>query len=224
MNEKLIVTGVSQNIEWLLPWWLGNYKKHNDLPIVVFDFGLSDKALEWCKKKEINVQKPVTKCDGWFYKPTALREAKGKLKVWVDIDCEIRGDISSIFSFIKEDQLTCGIDRFHSWGCKYQSGVVGVKDDPKILQTWEKRCIKPDGPFARGDQELLWDIVKDDASSINILPEKYNWLRMAFHKLQGARRCHYDVRIIHWTGEIGKQILTKSIREKKNTIDIVNKM
>ena len=56
------------------------------------------------------------------------------------------------------------------------------------------------------------------------IPEKYNWLRMTFHKERAAARLHYDVRLIHWTGELGKKIIIKSIKQKKSTIDIVNKI
>ena len=224
MTEKLFITGASKNIEWLLPWWFGNFRKHNpNSEVVVFDFGLSEKALDWCKKKNIETQKPVQKCEGWFYKPTALREAKGELKIWIDVDCEVKGDITPLFDFIREDKLSCSIDMWHSWGCLYQTGVVGVKGDPDILQQWEKRCIKPEGQYGRGDQELLWDIVKDeDKAPIHVLPEKYNWLRMSLFRNRPANRVHYDCKVIHWTGEQGKQIITRAIREKKGTIDIAN--
>ena len=50
MNEKLFITGVSQNIEWLLPWWLKKFNEHNseNIPLIVFDFGLSEVAKVWC--------------------------------------------------------------------------------------------------------------------------------------------------------------------------------
>ena len=228
MNEKLFITGVSQNIEWLLPWWLKKFNANNveNIPLTMFDFGLSEVAKDWCHKKGIHLQVPVTKCDGWFYKPTALREANGILKVWIDIDCEINGDISNLFNFIEEDKLSCGIDRYHSWGCKWQTGVVGVKGDPEVLQNWEKKCIKPEGKYDRGDQELLYDLVTDDPSVMtDFIPEKYNWLRMAFFKhTKWQRMAGRDTRIIHWTGEVGKKILTRAIRERKNTIDIVKQM
>lgn len=227
MSEKRFITGASKECDWLLPWWYNNFSKHNteNVPLTIFDFGLSDKARAWCEKMSLDVQKPIAKCKGWFYKPTALREAKGGLKVWIDVDCEIKRDISELFDFIVADKLTCGIDRYHSWGCKYQTGVVGVKGDPKILQRWEESCKDPQGPFKRGDQELLWDLVQTDSKDMApFLPEKYNWLRMAFYKNKGPRRLHYDCRIIHWTGSEGKQIIIKSIKQKVNTIDIVNQI
>ena len=222
--NKCFITGASKNIEWLLPWFVGKFNKHNaeKIPLVICDFGLSEKALSWCEKNKLNVQK-VKGAKGWFFKPTALRSVDADLKVWIDVDCEVKGNISNLFNFIEEDKLSCSHDRWHSWGCKYQTGVVGVKGDPKILQDWEKRCQNPTGQYARGDQELLWDLVKDDASNMGqYIPEKYNWLRMTFHKERPAARCHYDIRCIHWTGEQGKQIITRSIREKRDTIQIVN--
>jgi methionyl-tRNA synthetase len=59
----------------------------------------------------------------------------------------------------------------------------------------------------------------------DFIPEKYNWLRMSFFKhTKWQRMAGRDTRIVHWTGEIGKKILTRAIREKKNTIDIVKEM
>ena len=210
MNKTFIV-GADSNCEWMLSWWYANFKKHNkeNIPLTICDFGLSKVALDWCEKNKLNVKK-VTGATGWFFKPTALRSVKAKQKVWIDVDCEIRGSISPLFDFIESDKLSCSFDRFHSWGCLYQTGVVGVQGDPKILIDWESRCKKPSGPYARGDQELLWDLVgKDYDKKISIIPEKYNRLRMSLD----SEKVHHDTRIIHWTGEAGKKIIEHKMKK-----------
>jgi len=42
---KAFMTGSDQTTEWMLPWMLDNYQKHNTTPITVVDFGMSDKML-----------------------------------------------------------------------------------------------------------------------------------------------------------------------------------
>lgn len=218
--NKCFITGASKEVEWLLPWFIGNFQKHNTIEIIICDFGLSEKALKWCEKKNLKVQK-VSGSKGWFYKPTALRAVSAKRKIWIDVDCEVLGDISDMFNYIEPNKLMTSIDRFHSWGCKYQTGVVGVEDDPNVLKEWEIKCKNPVGQYSRGDQELLWDLVKDrEEMPISILPEKYNWLRMALVRGEDEK----DKKVIHWTGESGKKIITQAIRQKKKSIDILLKL
>lgn len=219
MSELIFITGADKKCEWMLPWWLGKFRKYNTLahtPVIIADFGLSDKAKQWCSNKGLEIQK-ITGKAGWYMKPSALRQIKPESKrVWVDVDCEVVKDCTEIFEYIEKDKLTCSTDRHHSWGCKFQTGVVGVMGDPDILQKWEASCLNPKGPYGRGDQELLWELTtKIGDKNIKELPEKFNWLRMSLLKGEDDK----DKRIIHWTGEEGKKIIIKSIREKKRTTD-----
>ena len=45
--RKGFMTGCDQNTEWMLPWFIENYKKHNDTPLTVMNFGMSNQCLEW---------------------------------------------------------------------------------------------------------------------------------------------------------------------------------
>ena len=44
--DKAFVTGCDESNEWMLDWFLDNYKKHNDTPIVFADFGISESKLK----------------------------------------------------------------------------------------------------------------------------------------------------------------------------------
>jgi hypothetical protein len=213
-TNNIFITGADKKCEWLLPWWYRNYSANNNIPIIIADFGLSSQGLDWCEKNNLEVQK-VEGSKGWHMKPSALSQInKGEKRVWIDVDCQVLKKIDNIFDYVVEDKLTCSEDTYHSWGCKWQTGVVGVMGNPEILKEWEEKCLNPSGPYARGDQELLWELIKEKGKGyINRLPQNFNWLRMALH--YGHR--HKDMRIVHWTGEKGKKIIISSIRNKKPT-------
>ena len=44
--DKAFVTGCDESNEWMLDWFLDNYKKHNDTPTVFADFGISESKLK----------------------------------------------------------------------------------------------------------------------------------------------------------------------------------
>ena len=39
--DKCFITGCDENTEWMPPWFVENYKAHNDIPLVFADFGVS---------------------------------------------------------------------------------------------------------------------------------------------------------------------------------------
>ena len=41
---KVFLTGCDNNTEWQLPWFVHNYRKHNTIPLVLADFGMSKEA------------------------------------------------------------------------------------------------------------------------------------------------------------------------------------
>ncbi len=116
-----IIVGADNAVEWLLPWWWYHYSSHNTLPVVFFDFGLSEQAKLWCKEKGTLI--PITpelsllpiasslvslweKTIGpglwkvrsqWFKKPFACLASPFTKTLWIDLDCEIRGSLSPLF-------------------------------------------------------------------------------------------------------------------------------
>ena len=37
--DKVFLTGCDEKTEWMLPWFVENYKKHNDTPLIFANFG-----------------------------------------------------------------------------------------------------------------------------------------------------------------------------------------
>lgn len=201
LYDKAFVTGCDSNNEWQLPWFFENYKKHNDTPLVFADFGVSD--IE-AVKPHVHAVIDLTRIEekGWFKKPKAIAHCPAQQKVWLDTDCEIRGNIGGIFELLKPNMLNMVEDK--PWakrrgGVQYNSGVVGVVGNPMILNMWAQ-WIKEGN--AVGDQETLTANLNPITSIkyINPLPNEYNWLRL---QIENDNEPATDARVVHWTGQKG---------------------
>jgi len=201
LYDKAFVTGCDSNNEWQLPWFFKNYKKHNDTPLVFADFGVSD--IE-AVKPHVHAVIDLTRIEekGWFKKPKAIAHCPAQQKVWLDTDCEIRGNIGGIFELLKPNMLNMVEDK--PWakrrgGVQYNSGVVGVVGNPMILNMWAQWIKEGD---AVGDQETLTANLNPITSIkyINPLPNEYNWLRL---QIENDNEPATDARVVHWTGQKG---------------------
>jgi hypothetical protein len=201
LYDKVFITGCDSNNEWQLPWFFENYKKHNDTPLVFADFGVED--IE-AVKPHVHAVVDLTKVQerGWFKKPKAIFHCPAKQKVWLDTDCEIRGNISGIFGLLKPQMLNMIEDK--PWakrrgGVQYNSGVVGVIDKPVILGMWAQ-WVQEGGEV--GDQEVLTANLNPITAIkyINSLPNEYNWLRL---QIENDNEPATNARIVHWTGAKG---------------------
>lgn len=205
VGNKTIVTGTDNSFQHYLPWWVESVKKNfPSADITICDFGMNEKWVNWSKE---NANEFISYDKGnylsWFLKPQTLVDSQYEYKCWIDIDCEILKDISDIFNYVKEEKLSTTIDHYHAWGCKFQTGVFAVKGTPAILKEWAAACAHPKN---RGDQEILWDVVKEKQHLISLIPENYNWLRIALAR----GKDHKDKKIIHWTGDSGKEYIEKN--------------
>mgnify|MGYP001404633785 FL=1 len=202
--DKAFVTGCDENHEWMLEWFFKNYKKHmKDVPLVFANFGLTPDGL---KKVRENVHavmnlKPFDE-EGWFKKPMSMIKCPSKKTIWIDLDCEIRDDISNLFNMLKPNMLNMVEDK--PWTMRGQelwhnSGVVGFIDKPTILYDWAK-AIR-DNPV-QGDQEVLHLLLNPitKIKYINDIPNEYNVLRLQVETdgYAGA------IKVMHWTGQKGK--------------------
>src|SRR3990167_1119904 len=125
--EKGIIVAATHHIEWMLPWWWYNYQAHNNLPVVFFDLGLSQKAKDFCSSKGLVLPleisdslvfgkeqvSPATahlweKIMGsgiwdirlkWFKKPYAFLASPFDQTLWLDLDCEVRASLTPLFAF-----------------------------------------------------------------------------------------------------------------------------
>ena len=206
-----VVTGADSQMEWALPWWYENFKKHCGLPVVFADFGMSPKAKKWCADRGAVIDLTDGSGLAWFKKPRAILQSPFDTTVWIDIDCEVRGDILPIVEAAKtgvavtEDlptQFNSGLRK----GNPYATGVVGASRGDGLITSWAQTIVLEQANF-RGDQEAFNSYVgrvekAGGKPGIVVMDPKYQWLR-----LQIAQDGHDnpDAVIVHWTGPAGKQ-------------------
>jgi|TARA_R110000851_G_C13065554_1_gene564387 hypothetical protein len=214
MYDKVFLTGCDKNTEWMLNWWIIEYLKHNNIPIVFADFGISKNMLSSVKHAfdHIITLKPH-KSKAWFLKPESmLRASKLAKKVcWIDTDCHVLDNISDVFDHTEPNKLTMVEDKPWSErrGSKWHnSGVVAFEGSPPILKHWMDTIrMHPE----EGDQEVLHMMMEDDPlrryTYIKDLPNEYNWLRIQIKDgIDNPKK-----KIMHWTGYVGKKHIEELI-------------
>lgn len=213
--DRAFITGCDNKTEWMLPWFLKNYRMHNETPIVFVDFGVSSDVLKWCEKN-FDCVYDLPRRSGklaWFHKPDALIFT-GDIhqRVWIDTDCEVLGNLSSIFLFIEPQRLAMVQDipwtnrRGEIW---HNSGVVGVENHPQVLTAWANAVSIIPAP---GDQEVLHQLIGQDPLRRRIyitdLPNKFNWLRLQLLDGQDSPK----KLVMHWTGQKGKDVIREKMK------------
>ena len=203
LYDEAYVTGCDNTQEWMLPWFLKNFKKNNNKPLIFANFGITDLTMQ-IVRENVHAVMDLTKAEekGWFKKPLSMLKSPSKKTVWIDTDCEVRENTDDIFDLIEPEKLLMAKDepwiwrRGHLW---HNSGVVGFQDKPVILYQWVK-AVKQN-PLD-GDQEVLDKILSPitKIKYITDLPNKYNVLRLQLEK-DGYGG---EVKIAHWTGQKGK--------------------
>lgn len=210
--DSLFITGCDSNTEWMLPWFLRNFYKHNkSIPIRVFDFGMTKDM----SSKYSDIILPMKSQDkGWFKKPkTMLNASKLSHKVcWLDTDCHVLTNIEDIFERVIPNKLTMVEDkpwsnrRGEKW---HNSGVVVFQDTPSILRDWVYAvAVSPEV----GDQEVLHMLVREGMKRIihiEDLPHQYNTLRLdLIDNTQPS-----NIKVMHWTGKKGKEHIQEILND-----------
>lgn len=232
-----ILVGCDEKQEWILPWWLRNYRLTNSLPVAFVDFGMSPAAKHWCSKqgvvlslaeKVLYVQKreeidpevvkrweSVYGTDfwesrpSWFYKPIALLETPFERTLWLDVDCEVKGELASLFSTVTSEIALCPEPSYAqekvraSSICEpgevlYNSGAILYQKKSPLVALWADEARNCKAPFW-SDQHLLSRIIFEKNHPVKELSPLYNW-HMALGENQEAK-------IIHWLGERGKMYI-----------------
>lgn len=187
----IFITGANSEYEDILDWFINNYNKHISRPLYIADFGLRNKypntiQIDW-------------KVNPWYYKPRAMIEAPGESVCWIDLDCEIRADISDIFDLTGAADFGLTKDwcnRRYEWA----TGLVCV-NSKQPLYKWAELCEYRE---YRGDQEVF-DTIKN-FYNIKELPREYQWLR-----LEGDNP---GCKVMHWTGSKGKEHIRNVIKQQ----------
>ena len=200
-----IITGLSRNLEWLLPWWWEHYTAHNSYPVLFADFGLSETAKTFCKErgtllsiddfpfekepspstrqawekdygKTIWESRPV-----WFKKPLALISSPFEKTLWLDIDCKVQGSLAPLFKTLGKEidiaLLHCLKDSpFLAKGIlRYNSGAIAFKKNALIIHQWIQTALEEQDHLP-GDEECLSFAIHKNHPKLKELPPLFNWL------------------------------------------------
>jgi hypothetical protein len=208
-SSRLFITGCDSKTEWMLPWFVENFKKHMpNEQLMIFDFGMESDLYPELRKSH------RTTDVGWFKKPSAMMKASNHAYqvCWLDTDCHIQADISDIFDHVETNKIAMAVDnpwtnrRREKW---HNSGVVAFEGCPSILGFWATEVSR----FPKvGDQEVLHEMVKDDMKRmihITDLPHEYNTLRLDV--LDGTTP--KNIKVMHWTGAKGKMKIKELMNE-----------
>ena len=242
MKAKGIIVGSDNLIEWILPWWWYHLTSHNNFPIAFMDFGMSQKAIEWCKKRgevisvpdnlKVKGKKKVSSSlakkwrhrmkgdiwnarKQWFKKPLAFSLSPFVKTLWLDLDCEVRTNISELFNFCEEnieivlakdhinpEILIKDLKLIYPDEKYYNSGVVIFRKDAKCITSFAKKAYSDNHLFL-GDQCLLSRILYEEKTPLFELPEEYNWPIIA--------KPNPKAKIYHWLCGIGKEHIKKEL-------------
>ena len=208
--SNVFLTGCDEKTEWMLPWFIENYKKHNKTPLVFANFGVTPQTLKFIQSHAAAIMDlSKWKGKGWFLKPKSMVHCPAEKTCWIDTDCQVHGDISGIFKEIEPEKLSMVID--HPWTKRreeiwHNSGVVGFQRTPNILRLWEQNVEKIK---VRGDQEVLHSMLNPitKMTYIKDLPHKYNVLRL---DIADGRRPTGEL-VTHWTGNKGNDEIRRQM-------------
>lgn len=232
--ENGFVVAADLTQEWLLPWWWSNYTKYNNLPVAFVDLGLSKEMKEWCKKRGHYIPLPIPNIfvaekdscssehiknweelygshfwesrNAWFKKPLACLQTPYKTSVWMDLDCEVRGSLTSIFSLSIPSSgimLAQEYPSVEDWD-NINSGVILFKKGNPTIEEWAKESLESNHTY-KGDQDILHALILKKQIPLGDLPLIYNWSRFS--------EVNPEALVVHWHGTHGKSFITHQIQK-----------
>ncbi len=237
LSAEGFLVGSDLNQEWLLPWWWENYSRHNSLPVAFADFGMSPKMKDWCASRGECIRLPVhgffaaereevasenrtswesqfgslfwDSRNAWFKKPLACLQSPFQKTAWIDLDCEVRAPLNTLFSFCEND-LSFSIARETESGpppgsVMYNSGVFVFKHGIPLILEWADIALDLNLNFY-GDQEALTHLLLQKKLTPCELPHSYNWSR--------TYQENPEAHILHWHGAHGKVVIAHQIQSK----------
>jgi hypothetical protein len=215
VSNRGIIIGCDQRQEWLLPWWWKHYSMYNSFPVVFTDFGMSEKAISWCKERGECIVLPSAKIlheneisvsgkdswenrygkgiwlsrSAWFKKPLSLLLSPFLTGIWIDLDCQINGELDPLFNslisgaeigLVREPHFVQTYDRENGFllpqETNYNSGVIVFRQNASILHQWVVEAITNNSEYP-GDQQALSRAIYKHRPTLIELPFTFNWLR-----------------------------------------------
>ncbi len=237
-----IIVAATHHIEWLLPWWWYNLRIHNDLPCAFFDLGMTDAAKNWCRQRgdlipfnipDISEKSTVDPSlaqkwedaygsglweirPKWFKKPFVFLHSPFLNTLWLDLDCEVRAPLQSIFSHCRNEgglavvREAEAMQQFYQSSTltlpgeiTYNSGVIAYRRNSPILSLWIEE-VRERNHLHVGDQDALSRILFAKKPPFLELPPEYNWSR--------GLGPNPEALIFHWHGPRGKLMIQEQIR------------
>jgi len=209
MQENGVLTGCDLNQEWMLKWWWNHYTKQNAHPVAFCDFGMSKSARLWCEKNGIilfcppltlKTPSPTLKAKWtylhtnekrkpWFQKPQFFRQTPFQNTIWIDLDCEVRKNLTPLFTllqnapsgFVISEDLPRATQarkekKILSEDQKaYMAGVVAFKKTSLLIQKWADACAEQNDQFY-SDQDVLNHLLYKDPVPITLLESHFHFL------------------------------------------------
>lgn len=242
-----IIVAATHHIEWLLPWWWANYQAHNTLPVAFIDLGLSPAYKAWAQSRgrllSLEIPNPLVfpkervprklaetwqQVIGsgvwdvrlqWFKKPFAFASAPFAKNLWLDLDCEVRVDLSPLFALLTEEvellltpepeALQKGFTQLNLAQEKlYNSGVVLFHKGASFLSLWGQEVIE-NNHLHIGDQEALSFLLAKNPIPFKELDPLWNWDR--------GLGPNSNAKIFHFHGQKGKIL----IEEQMNMLSLL---
>ena len=221
-----VVTMCDFAMEWLLPWWLTNFRKHNPrLPVAFADYGMSEEGLAFARKHGpvYAVNKPASPM--WDRLPFVMLDSPFQQTVMMDADCEVKADLMPLFH-MTENRLGLTIDPYNHWSREYfdppfAAGMMVCTHGDPIVLDWARYLLRGWGKY-RSCMEALNHCLADRKRSRVGMPvtidRSWQWLRLDDRDGDG------EAKIIHWTGPDGKKIILEAINGHCSTVSDIARL
>lgn len=207
--DQGILTGCDINYEWMLKWWWSHYAKHNQYPVAFCDFGMSKSAQIWCASKGTLIKSPNyffkelppsmkvkwqdlypekvhSKRTIWFKKPCSLLSTPFEHSIWIDIDCEVMQNLSSLFEQFTQVDFALCLDVPNAIAIRrekkilfddekaYLTGVIAFQRSSPLLAKWVENCLKRNQEFF-SEQDALNRTIYELKYRVQFLDARFNY-------------------------------------------------
>jgi hypothetical protein len=216
-DGRCLITGGDALHEWMLPWWHESVRRHCELPVVFIDFGLSPRALAWCRARGEVGRGAAPAANAFVAKPLGIIQSPYAESLWTDLDCEILKPVERAFG---ETLSEIGVVRDVPGALDpIQAGVIVVRHGSATVLEWAelcrdwKRLDRSRIPTRHKDQSLLAHLWALNPDAFTLLGDEWNRTR----RLPGARgpsggECApEDAAIVHWWGRDGKAEIRRRV-------------
>ena len=214
-EDRGVVVGCDARAEWLMPWWLERFRKHNALPVAFADFGMTAAMRGWCAARGALVDiTDVPVASACLRKPFAILRAPFKEILWLEPDCEVRGPVEPLLAHGRDGHVglapaaqgrSVAAEATDGWFAMcspdtpiWDGGIVAVRHGHSVVTDWACELLAKQDRY-KGDHEALACVVARGGYAVNRVPPE-----LAFNRHRGPDN---GATVFHWTGVRGKAIL-----------------